>query len=421
MATEVFMPQLGLTMTEGTVVRWLRKVGDTVKKGDPIFEVETDKVVQEVASLDEGVLLEVLVEEGKPVPVGSVIAYLGVPGETVAGDGEKAGRAGSLAAGASTEPAAVPSPAAPAEPGFVKASPVAKNLAKKLGVDLGKLQGTGPGGRIVEEDVRRAAEAAAAPAASGSSGPAERVAGEMPTPPSLPPSPKVGERVELRGIRKVVAERMAASFSTAPHFYLTVEVDAGALVALRKQIEGAIQRRCGVELTITDLLVRAAAMALREHPEANAAWVDGGIQMNPRVNVGVAVAVKDGLVVPVIQDADRLAMGDIARKRKELVEKARAGQLSLSDLEGGSFTLTNLGMFGVDQFQAILNPPQAAILATGRIKDRVAVHEGQVVVRPTMFATLSVDHRVVDGALGASFLGRIVELIEKPAEMLLAE
>lgn len=227
--------------------------------------------------------------------------------------------------------------------------------------------------------------------------------------------------MELKGVKKVVAERMAQSFSTAPHFYLTVEVDATSLMAIRQQVSAAIQRRHGVDVTVTDLLVKAVATALKEHPEANAAWAGSGYQLNQGVNLGVAVAMQDGLVVPVIQGAERLSLGQVANKRSVLVERARKGELTLPELEGGSFTLSNLGMFGIDLFQAIVNPPQAAILAVGRIKDRVVAVDGQVVVRPTMFMTLSSDHRILDGAMAAKFLARVVQLLEDPMEMLLGD
>ena len=418
MASEIVMPQLGLTMTEGTVVRWLKRVGDRVEKNEPLFEVETDKVVQEVLSLEEGVLNEIVVEEGRPVPVGTVIGYVGAPGEVPAGAGARgredveAPRGGDGESGGREEHGARrPEPGTPRSLDLVRASPAAKKLAERLGVDYRTLRGSGPGGRVIEEDVRRAAASAAAQPP------------QSPRPP-VPPSSvaeSAGESIPLRGIRKVVAERMAHSFATVPHFYLTAEVDAGALVALHGQVAPAVERKHGVKLTLTDLLVKATAMALKEHPEANAAWSDGGIRRNPVVSLGVAAATDDGLVVPVIPEADRLTLVEIARKRGELVEKARAGKLTLPDLEGGSFTLSNLGMFGVDLFQAIVNPPQAAILAVGRIKDRPVAVGGQVAVRPTMFVTLSSDHRILDGALAARFLARVVQLLENPAEMLLAE
>jgi pyruvate dehydrogenase E2 component (dihydrolipoamide acetyltransferase) len=428
MAIEIVMPQLGLTMTEGVVVKWLKKVGDQVKKGDALFEVETDKVTQEVTSLEEGVLGEVLVGEGVSVPIGQVIAYLTAPGEKVAvapragGDGATGGRGDGTTertrdSGLSTQHQAggTALPAALSSETWVRASPAAKKLAQKLGVDYRALKGSGPGGRIVEADVRRAAAAVATPIAKAAPAAAPSLA--LPATPAVP----AGELVELKGMRKVVAERMALSFSTAPHFYLTVEVDATALKALHQQVVSAIQKRYGVQATLTDLLIKAVAVALREHPEANSSWVNGAIQRNSAVNLGVAASVGDGLIVPVIPAADRLSLGQIAQKRRELVEKARSGRLTLPDLEGGTFTLSNLGMFGIDQFQAIVNPPQAAILAVGRIKDRVVPVDGQVAVRPTMYMTLSVDHRVMDGADGAKFLARVVELLEQPMELLLGD
>ncbi len=424
MAIEIVMPQLGLTMTEGTIIKWLKKVGEPVNKGDALFEVETDKVVQEVGSLDEGILGEIVVGEGGVAPVGSPIAYLRAEGETLQPQGN--GHNGRTEdPGLRTESSEVkpltPQPSALSPVGSaegVRISPAARKLAEKLGVDYRSLKGSGPAGRIVEADIRHAAETQAAPAAVAAA-PAVAVS---PTPIPQPPTPAAaGERIELRGVRKVVAERMALSFSTAPHFYLTVEVDASALVAFHKQLVPAVQKRYGVEPTLTDLMIKATAMALREHPDANSSWANGAIQRNTSVNLGVAAALKDGLVVPVVPGADRLSLGEIARKRRELVEKARGGQLALTDLEGGTFTLSNLGMFGIDQFQAIVNPPQAAILAVGRIKDRVTAVDGQAVVRPSTFVTLSVDHRVMDGAAAAQFLSRVVELLETPMEMVISE
>ncbi len=428
MASEIFMPQLGLTMAEGTIVKWLKKVGEPVKQGEALFEVETDKVVQEVPSMEEGILAEIVVGDGGTVPVGKTIAYLTAPGESLvraAGNGD--GGTGRRGDGEPSQSSVLspqssvlsPQSSVLAPEGWVRASPAAKKLAEKLGVDYRTLRGSGPGGRIVEADVRRAAAAmpAVVPAATTQPFAASAVS-PSPRPP-VAPSPT--GRLELRGVRKVVAERMALSFSTAPHFYLTVELDASNLVAFHKQVVPAIQKRFGVEPTITDLLIKATAMALREHPEANASWIDGGIQRNATVNLGVAAAMSEGLVVPVIQGADRLSLGEITRKRKDLVERARSGRLTLPDLEGGTFTLSNLGMFGIDQFQAIVNPPQAAILAVGRIKDRVVPVDGQVGVKPTMFMTLSVDHRVMDGAEGAKFLARIVELLEQPMELVMGD
>jgi pyruvate dehydrogenase E2 component (dihydrolipoamide acetyltransferase) len=424
MAAEVVMPQLGLTMTEGTVVKWLKQEGEEVRKGEPLLEVETDKVVQEVNSMDDGILSRIVIGEGEPVPVGTVIALLSAEGEsgTPASPPQPTAAAGPAAPAVSVEAPAARNGAE--SEGLLRASPVARRLAASLGIDLKTLRGSGPMGRILEGDVRRAAEArTAAPAVDPSlRRPAEPAAPAEPArAPVFVPSPAEGERVELRGIRKVVAERMSLSFSTAPHFYLTAEVDAAALVALRAQLLPAVQKRLGVDMTVTDLLVKASALALRDHPYANAYWRDGAIQRNLDVNVGVAIALDEGLVVPVVHGADRLSFGQITSRRSELVSRGRAGQLTLAELEGGTFTLTNLGMFGVDQFQAIVNPPQAAIMAVGRIKDRVVAVDGQVAVRPMMFVTLSVDHRVLDGAAAARFLARVVELLENPVEMLIED
>jgi pyruvate dehydrogenase E2 component (dihydrolipoamide acetyltransferase) len=439
MATEIVMPQLGLTMTEGTVVKWLKKVGDQIQKGDVLFEVETDKVTQEVSAFDEGVLVQIVVGEGVAVPVGTVIAYLGDRVTGRVGDGES-GRRGHAETRRCDGLPKLPLPEGEGRGegsgeglgegiprsspvGILRSSPAARNLARKLGVDIAILKGNGPGGRIIEADVRRAAEAEAG---DGGQGSGVRIPSYVSTPAVQVPSsgaqpPAPAQITELRGVKKVVAERMAQSFSTAPHFYLTVEVDATKLVALREQLAAAIQRRQGVDVTVTDLLVKAVAIALKEHPEANAAWAGNGYRLNQGVNLGLAVAMSDGLVVPVIRGADRLSLGEVARKRSDLVDRARTGQLTLPELEGGSFTLSNLGMFGIDLFQAIVNPPQAAILAVGRIKDRVVAVDGQPAVRPTMFVTLSSDHRILDGAMAAGFLARVVQLLESPVELLLAE
>jgi pyruvate dehydrogenase E2 component (dihydrolipoamide acetyltransferase) len=274
---------------------------------------------------------------------------------------------------------------------------VAQRLAQKLGVDLRTVQGSGPGGQIVKEDVERAA-AAPAPVAPA------------------PPAPAPAGVEPLRGVRRVVAERMAHSFATAPHFYLTAEVDATALMRMREGLLPKIEATAGVRLTVTDILVQVCAQALREFPNANVAWDEegGGIRRQPTVNLGLATALEDGLVVPVLHGADQLSLSEIARRRADLVTRAQAGKLTLAELEGGTFTLTNLGMFGVDQFQAILNPSQAAILAVGRVKERPVAHEGAVVVRPTVHLTLSVDHRLLDGAQAARFLERIARYIEEP-------
>jgi pyruvate dehydrogenase E2 component (dihydrolipoamide acetyltransferase) len=280
-------------------------------------------------------------------------------------------------------------------------SPVARRLAEELGVDLSRVQGSGPGGRILKEDVQQAA--LPTPAADSL----------LPTPYSLLP-PKVEP---LTGVRRVVAQRMAHSFTTTPHFYLSAEVEATALTRMREGLLPKVEATTGARLTITDVLVKVCAQALTEFPAVNVAWTDeagGGLVRQPEVNVGVAVSLDEGLMVPVIRRADQLTLAEIARQRTDLVARARAGKLTLQDLEGGTFTLSNLGMFGVDQFHAIINSPQGAIMAVGRIRERPVALDGAALVRPTMHLTLSLDHRLLDGAQGARFLERVAQLIAEP-------
>lgn len=461
MASEIYMPQLGLTMTEGVVLRWLVSAGQVVSKGEPVLEIETDKVTAEIEAPAAGVIAPDLVAEGTRAPIGGVLGYVLAAGEAAPV---------TAASGISAVPAAVPASALPAtrpgaprkalasprarrlakeqgvdlaqvagsgpggriveadvrwhaslpkaqpadvRPRSVQASPIARRVADELGVDLAQVQGTGPGGRILEEDVKRTAALTAqvqsVPVA------AEGRGETMPPPPRRGTPGPPGE--PLTGIRKVVAERMAHSFATVPHFYLSVEVQAGALVRLREQLLPQVEKKTGVRLTITDLLIRVAGQALAEFPAFNATWVeggDGGVLRQADVNVGVAVSLESGLIVPVIHQADRLSLSEIARRRADLAARARAGKLVLHELEGGTFTLSNLGMHRIDSFQAIINTPQSAILAVGRIADRPYVVDGALSVCPTMHLTLSLDHRLADGAQGALFMERIVELIENP-------
>jgi pyruvate dehydrogenase E2 component (dihydrolipoamide acetyltransferase) len=289
-----------------------------------------------------------------------------------------------------------------------RVSPVARHLAEKLGVDLARVRGSGPGGRIVREDVERAAASALSPSSSPSP-----VA--LPYPPTAPAEREIEH---LEGVRRVVAERMTHSFSTAPHFYLSAEVEATALTRMREGLLPKVEAASGARLTITDILVKVCAQALSEFPQANVAWAEdaqgGGVLHHSEVNIGVAVALDVGLVVPVIRRADQLTLAEIAGRRTDMADRARSGKLTLQDVEGGTFTLSNLGMFRVDQFQAIVNPPQSAILAVGRIRERPVALDGAAVVRPTLVLTLSVDHRLLDGAQGACLLERVAQLIEEP-------
>jgi len=447
-AEDIYMPQLGLTMTEGKVVRWLKAAGEPVRKGEPVLEIETDKVSVEVESPADGVLGLILVEAGASAPIGGMLSHVlthtppplrlfatprarrkaielgidlaqveasGPGGRIVEADvrwcaeNEKEKPKIENLSPAGVEVLAGGRLEAPLqEETSMRASPLARRLAQELGVDLALVEGTGPGGRIVEEDVRRRAESASRPPASAPFTPQIRNL-QSPTKNVVEP---------LSGVRRVVAERMAHSFATAPHFYLSAEVEATALSHMREGLLAKVETVTGARLTITDILLKVCAQALAEFPEVNVAWAEdapgGGIVRHAEVNVGLAVSLDAGLVVPVLRFAAGLTLGEIARRRSDLVERARAGKLTLADLEGGTFTLSNLGVYGVDQFQAILNPPQAAILAIGRIKDRPVALDGAVVVRPTMHVTLSVDHRLLDGTQAARFLERVAQLIQEP-------
>ncbi len=360
---DIVMPQLGLTMTEGSVTAWLKKPGEKVEKGEPLFTVETDKVEMEVESTATGYLNEVLVEAGQIVPVGTVIARVG--------DGKVA-----VGVPALHETAA---------------SPRARKLAKELGVDITAVRPS-RGHRIVEEDIRRHH--------------AERQ--HL----AVNPQPTPAAREETG--RKVIAERLSASFQQAPHFYLGAEVIAAELVRLREKLGSAVLERASVKLTYTDFFLMALARALFEHGDMNASWQAGALVKNATVDVGFAVQGATSLLVPVIRNADRLQLADLAKQRAALADKAREGKLTLAEMEGGGATLSNLGPYGIDWFQAILNPPQSVIVSTGRIASRPAVIEGQMTVCPMLTITASADHRVVDGVAAARFLARIKELLENP-------
>jgi len=447
-ATDIFLPQLGLTMTEGTVIRWLKREGDPVEKDEPVVEIETDKVTMEVEAKAAGVMGPILVSEGGAAAIGAVLGYILEPGEEAPDQIPMVSGAAPATAIAPGEQAQ-PRPASQRQRGRIVASPRARRLAYERDIDLAQIEASGPGGRIVEADVRWYVDkvAAAAPRVTPT---AQRMARALEvdlsevegtglrgrivkedveraatiglTPETVSPAAVAPFQVEpLTGIRKVVAERMAHSFTTTPHFYLSVETDVTALTELRTRLLPGIEAAAGVRLTLTDILIRVCAQALKEFPTVNVAWVepdsglkDGGLLRQVEINVGLAIAIDDGLVVPVIRQANELGLGEIARRRGDLVKRARSGQLTLPDLEGGTFTLSNLGMFGIDHFQAIINSPQSAILAAGRIRERPLAINGQVVVRPTMYLTLSVDHRLLYGAEAARFLQRVSQLIEEP-------
>jgi pyruvate dehydrogenase E2 component (dihydrolipoamide acetyltransferase) len=427
MPANVIMPALELAQETGKVLRWLKSAGDTVSKGEPIVEIETDKVTVEIEAPASGVLRQVTAREGDVVPVGKTIALIFAAGEVVAAgeaavatrDGAPAVKASPLArrvaeehgvdlarvktaASGRIEKADVlafietraGAPAADLAAGLVAASPKARRLAAERGVDLRLIRGSGPGGAVLTGDVPATAERRAAADRSAA---AER-----------PAAPVVGN------VWRIMAERMTQSWTTAPHFYLVREVNVSRLATWRERAS----KQTGVRATYTDLLVKLVAAALVQHPGVNVSWKDGTIVQHADINIGLAVAIDNGLVVPVLHRADTLSLADIAARREDLVSRAQSGKLRPADIQAGGFTISNLGMYGVDAFNAIVNPPQAAILAVGRIADRVIAVNGQAVVQPTMVLTLSCDHRALDGARAAQYLGALAELIEEPLALL---
>jgi pyruvate dehydrogenase E2 component (dihydrolipoamide acetyltransferase) len=394
-AVEVKLPRLGQGMEAGTIVRWLKSEGDAVAKGEPLYELDTDKVTQEVEAEAGGVLLTILVPEGE-VGVGTTIAVIGAEGEEIA----VSPPAGAGPPEAVTEAKAEeeipalerPAPAPSRDGGRVKASPLARRMARERGIDLTTLQGTGPDGRIVAEDV----ETAALPAR------------EVP-----PTAPAEVEVIRLSSLRKTVARRLAEAWE-APVFQLTVTADASELVATRERMV-ALLREGDTKPTVNDLLTRLVARALMRHRAVNAHFVGDEIRRYATANVGIAVATPNGLIVPVIREAERKSVQEIAAERADLVGRAREGKLQYQDLEEGTFTISNLGMYGVGQFVAVLNPPQVAILAVGSIEDRPLVVDGDLLVVPAMTMTLTCDHRAIDGSDGAEFLGTVKALVESPA------
>jgi len=408
------MPKLSDTMTEGTIARWRKKKGDSVEMGDVIAEVETDKATMEMEAFDEGILSEIYVPEAGTAAVGQKIALILAEGETADSAAAKA-----PVADLTTAPAppsakkAAPAPHPAIDPNArVKASPLARKIAKQRGVSLVGIAGTGPGGRVVAADVPLpgAAGAAAAPAVSAA-----------PSLPAIPPPPpgEGDERVSLSGMRKVIASRLLTSKTQIPHFYLSMEVDAGALARVRKELNSANEAAGLPKLTVNDFILLAVSRAAAAHPDVNAAWDGDGIIRYGGVHLAVAVAVEDGLVTPVVRDAQKLSLKEISAAVKDLAARARTKKLKPEEYQGGTITVSNLGAYGVEQFYAIVNPPQSAILAIGAIvKKPVVTKDGLVAPGDRMTVSLSGDHRVVDGAVGAQFLASLRRLLENPALML---
>ena len=378
MAISVVMPALELAQETGKVLAWIKKEGDNVVKGEPLLEIETDKVSFELEAQADGILAGIKSHEGDVVPVGQVIAWLVAPGEQPPAESDTAARGGMAEQARPMTAASTPAAAAaPAASGGPRISPKARRMAQELGVDISRIVGTGPGGTISGEDVQAAAAKPAASAAES-----------------------------LSTVARLMAERTTQSWTTVPHFFLARDVDATELNAAREQLGRD-------KYTLTDFLITLVARTLLAHPKMNASWTGNAIRLNPAVNISIAVAVPEGVVGAVIPNASKANLAEIASQRKDLAERAKSGRLRPADIAGGTFTISNLGMFGIDAFSAIITPPQAAVLAVGRVRDRVVAVNGQPAVRPMMTITLSSDHRIVDGAQAAAFLNDLAGALEK--------
>jgi pyruvate dehydrogenase E2 component (dihydrolipoamide acetyltransferase) len=402
MAISVVMPALELTQETGKLLAWRKKEGEEVVKGEPLLEVETDKAAVEIEAPADGILAGVKAGEGDVIPVGQTIAWIVKPGEEPPKEAAPAGssRGTTTEAARPAESTKAASATAGAGAAAPKISPKARRLAKEHGVDIGSLHGSGPGGEILASDVLAAAE------------------GKAPAAATTAPGAAAGTLEPLTSIGRLMAERMIQSWTSVPHFFVTREVDAGALNSAREKRAAAAEQNGGVRPTHTDLLVALVARALRKHPRLNGTWTAEGVRLNPDVNIGIAIAVNDGVIAAVIPNADKATIGEIATQRRELAERAKAGRSRPADITGATFTISNLGMYGVDAFTAIITPPQAAILAVSSIVDRVVPVDGAPGIRPIMSMTLSCDHRVFDGARAALFLSDLAEAIARPEESL---
>lgn len=431
MAEIIYMPKLSDTMTEGVVAEWLKKVGDPVKSGEVLAEIETDKATMEFESFYDGVLLHIGVEKGKPAPVNALLAIIGQEGEDISallkgGDAPAAAPAEKKEEAAKEEPKkeegkpeaapqeAAPAPEAKPEPkaapapqpamnasgGRILASPLAKKVAEEKGIDLTYVTGTGEGGRITKRDVDHYVPYAAPQNSGAPAGSAKQVESFTDEP--------------ISQMRKTIARRLAESKFTAPHFYLTISLDMDNAIEARK----AMNSKEDVKISFNDMVIKAVSMALKKHPNVNSSWLGDVIRRNQHVHIGVAVAVDEGLLVPVIRFADSKGLAAIGEEVRSYAKRAKEKKLQPADWEGNTFTISNLGMFGIEQFTAIVNPPDACILAVGGISQEPVVKNGQIVVGNIMKVTLSCDHRVVDGATGAAFLQTFKEYMENPVTML---
>lgn len=390
MAIAIILPKLDEAMLTGTITKWLKKEGDRVEKGDVILEIETEKVTFEIESEDSGILSKLMAQEGEDVPVGKTVAYILQPGEKMP-EVEEFAPAVEIKSG--EEAAEVP-----AETRKLKISPIARKIAREHNIDPATVKGTGPGGRIIREDILKVVEQRKVPVVQ-----------------PVQPEPELAEEqvVKLSSMRKIIARRMTESFQS-PHFYLTVEVETQELLKTNQQLIPIMEKKLGIRPTITDLIIMMAAKALENNPPMNCSYFDDSIKLFKQINIGLVVSVEGGLVVPVIRQANKKSLEEITRIRDDLVKKAKDGKLTMADMKGSSFTISNLGMYGIDQFSAILQPPEAAILAVSRIADKAVVRDGQIIIRPMMILTLSIDHRVLDGVVGSQFLQSLRSYIENP-------
>ncbi len=419
MAEIIEMPRLSDTMTEGVIAKWHKKVGDLIRPGDLLAEIETDKATMEFEAPIGGALLYIGAPEGKPIPIGAPIAIIGKPDEDISallnrGASPAPPESITSPTPAQPQPAATPPPPAeaparvPASPALgappaetrLKASPLARSMAQKAGIDLHQVHGTGEGGRIIRRDVEAYLSHAVAT-----------------TPVATPAQPAAApyQEVPLSQMRKTIARRLTASMQEAPHFYLTRAVSMEAAATWREKLNALSPHK----ISFNDLIIKAVAMALRKHPYLNAAWMGDHIRLYQEIHIGFAVAVEEGLIVPVLRHADRKGLSEIAAETVLLAQKARERKLAPEEYTGSTFSISNLGMFGIEEFTAVINPPEAAILAVGAIQPTPVVKDGQVVIERRMRVTLSCDHRVVDGATGAAFLETFTQLLEEPARLLL--
>ena len=409
MAHSIVMPALEMAQETGKLLSWRKKEGEAIAKGEPLLDIETDKAVVEIESPADGILAGVKAQAGDVIPVGQTIAWIVNEGEkppvdeaTSASGRRMDTKSAPAAAAASNTPAAQPT--APAS--SARVSPKARRLAREHGVDLSRVRGTGGEGEILAEDILAFAASGGSPAGAVASAKTET------------PQAEARATQPLTQVARLMAERTTQSWTTAPHFFVSREIDAGALLAAREKFGPAIEKERGVRLSHTDLLVAAVARALEKHPLVNASWTGDGIRLHPEINVGIAMAVDDGVVVAAIPGANTKKLGEIAAMRRDLTERARAGKLRPADITGATFTISNLGMYQVDAFTAIIVAPQAAILAVGRISDRVVPVDGKPGIRPMMTLTLSCDHRVFDGARAALFLNDLASAIVEPEKPL---